>query len=69
MQVGGGGVSRVSGVHHQDCAAGPGEHQGCGEAGGATSDDQYVVLIHVSRLAIWAGFSYQRCCFREFRVR
>ena len=47
VHVGGRGVARAPGVHHQDRAAGAGKHQGCGQAGGAAADDHYVVVIHV----------------------
>ena len=50
MHVGGRGVARRAGVHHQDLAAGAGQDQGCGQAGGASADDDYVVLAHGSRL-------------------
>ena len=43
MHVGGRGVARRAGVHHEDPAAGPGENQGRGQAGGASADDHYVV--------------------------
>ena len=69
MHVGGRGVARAPGVHHQDFAAGPGQHQGRGQAGGAPADDCYVVLIHVSRLATRGRIAYERCCFWENRVR
>ena len=45
VHVGGRRVARLAGVDHQDLAAGPGEDQGCGQAGGAAADDHYVVLF------------------------
>ena len=49
MHVGGRGVARLAGVDHEDLAAGSGQDQGCGQAGGAAADDHYVVLIHAPR--------------------
>ena len=39
-----GALRGLAGVHHQDLAAGPGQHQSCGQAGGAAADDHDVVL-------------------------
>jgi hypothetical protein len=48
--VGGRGVARLPGVHHEDLATGAGKNEGCGQAGGASADDRYVVSVHASRL-------------------
>ncbi len=69
VHVGGGGVARRTGVHHQDLAAGAGEDQGCGQARGASADDHYVVLTHAPRLEPRGPFAYERCCFWETGVR
>ena len=49
--MGGRGVARLAGVDDRDPAAGPGQDQGCGQAGGAAADDHDVVLVHVSKSA------------------
>ena len=48
LHVGGGGVAGLAGVHHQDPAAGPGQDQGRGQAGGAATDHHHVVFAHGS---------------------
>ncbi len=54
VHVGGRGVARRTGVHHENVAAGAGKDQGCGQACGASADDQYVVstvvVTHVPSL-------------------
>ena len=47
LHVGGRGVARLAGVDDGDAAAGAGQHQGGGQAGGASADDHDVVLVHV----------------------
>ena len=69
MQVGGRRVARPPGVDHQDRAAGPGEDQGCGQTGGASADDGYVVLTHAPRLGLARQITYERCRLRESGVR
>ena len=56
-------------VDDQDLAAGPGKDQGCGQSGGASADDCYVVLVHAARLGLAARLTNERCCFRETGVR
>ncbi len=51
------------GVDDDDPAAGPGQDQGGGEAGGATADDCYVVLVHASSVARAADWRQQRLLF------
>jgi hypothetical protein len=46
LHVGRWGVARLAGVDHGDPAAGAGQDQGGGQAGGAPADDHYVVLVH-----------------------
>ena len=52
-----------------DRAAGSGEDQGCGQAGGASADDRYVVLTHVPQSGIAGRLTYERCCLWETGVR
>src|SRR6478735_10683448 len=49
VQAGGRGVARPPAVHHQNRPTGSGQHQGCGQAGRATSDDYQVVLTHTPK--------------------
>ena len=57
------------GVHHEDLAAGPRKHQGCGRARGTSPDDHYIVLTHAPRLEPRGLFTYEGCCFWETGVR
>ena len=73
VQVGGRGVARRTGVHHEDPAAGPGEDQRCGQARSAAADDHHVVLTvvltHAPRLEPRGLCTYERCCLWETGVR
>ena len=69
VHVGGGGVARRTGVHHQNLAAGARQDQGCGQARGACADDHHVVLTHASRLESRGLLRYERCCLWETGVR
>ena len=69
VHVGGRGVARLARVDHEDLAAGAGEDQGCGQAGGASADDGYVVMTHAPRLEPRGPFANERCRFRETGVR
>ena len=55
MHVGGGCVAGCAGVDDEDPAAGPGEHEGGGESGGASADDGDVVLAFMSSACRAAG--------------
>ena len=46
LHVGGGCVAGLARVDHHDRAAGAGQDQGGGQAGGAAADHCYVVLVH-----------------------
>jgi hypothetical protein len=41
-------VDEVARLHDEDHAAGPGQHEGRGEAGGAAADDHHVVRVVVA---------------------
>jgi len=69
VQVIGRDVPWATGVHHQDGAARPRQHQGRGQAGGTPSDHDDVVVIHAPRLEPGGRITYERCCFWENRVR
>jgi hypothetical protein len=69
VHMGGGGVAWLAGIDHEDLPAGSGQDQGCGQAGGASADDHYVVSVHGPRLAPAAVNTNQRCCLRETGVR
>ena len=69
MHVGGRGVAWRAGVDHEDVAAGAGEDQGGGQAGGASADDRDVVLAHVPKVEARGRFAYECCCFWESGVR
>jgi hypothetical protein len=43
-------VARHAAVDDQDLAAGPGQHQCCGQSGGSATDDRDVVITHDPRL-------------------
>ena len=65
--MGGGCVAGRTGVDHHHRAAGAGQDQGCGEAGGAAADHCYVVVVHVSSVAGRPEIDNECCCFRELR--
>ena len=68
MHVGGRGVARLTGVHHENLAAGSGEDQGSGQAGCAAADDHYVISVHAARLRLSELITYERCCSWETGV-
>ncbi len=45
-----GGVARLSAVHHQDRASGPGQGERSAQAGGSPADHQYLVDVLVLRV-------------------
>ena len=69
VHVRGGRVARCAGVHHEDPAAGAGQDQGCGQAGGSAADDHDVVCVHARQAVRRTGpAGNERCCFRESGV-
>jgi transcriptional regulator with XRE-family HTH domain len=51
VHLGGRGVARRTAVHHKDLAAGPGQHQGRGQAGGNPPNNYDVVFTHAPKAA------------------